>query len=122
LELVDPRLGSNYNKEEVMVMINVGLLCANASAAVRPTMSAVVSMLEGDVVVPRLVSDPSVSNNEMKEAMWEKYQQSKQQNRSGSQKESISTDGPWTASSTSAADLYPVNLDSDYLEKRSLRS
>jgi len=105
LELVDPRLGSNYNKEEVMVMINVGLLCANASAAVRPTMSAVVSMLEGDVVVPRL-----------------KYQQSKQQNRSGSQKESISTDGPWTASSNSAADLYPVNLDSDYLEKRSLRS
>ncbi|XP_062169467.1 probable leucine-rich repeat receptor-like serine/threonine-protein kinase At3g14840 isoform X2 [Alnus glutinosa] len=122
LELVDPRLGSNYNKEEVMVMINVGLLCANASAAVRPTMSAVVSMLEGDVVVPRLVSDPSVSNNEMKEAMWQKYQQSKQQNRSGSQKESISTDGPWTASSNSAADLYPVNLDSDYLEKRSLRS
>jgi len=31
-------------------------------------------------------------------------------------------DVPWTASSTSAADLYPVNLDSDYLEKRSLRS
>jgi hypothetical protein len=118
---VDPRLGTNYKKEEVMVMINVGLLCANASAAVRPTMSAVVSMLEGDIVVPGLVSDPSVSNNEMKEAMWEQYQQSKQQNRSGSQPESISMDGPWTTS-TSAADLYPVNLDSDYWEKRALRS
>jgi hypothetical protein len=119
---VDPRLGTNYKKEEVMVMINVGLLCANASAAVRPTMSAVVSMLEGDIVVPGLVSDPSVSNNEMKEAMWEQYQQSKLQNKSESQTESISMDDPWTASSTSAADLYPVNLDSDYLEKRSLRS
>jgi hypothetical protein len=122
LELVDPRLGSNYKKEEVMVMINVGLLCANASAAVRPTMSAVLSMLEGDIVVPGLVSDPSVSNSEMKEAMWEQYQQSKQQIRSGSQTESISMDDPWTASSTSAADLYPVNLDSDYWEKRALRS
>ncbi|XP_062169066.1 probable leucine-rich repeat receptor-like serine/threonine-protein kinase At3g14840 [Alnus glutinosa] len=122
LELVDPRLGSNYKKEEVMVMINVGLLCANASAAVRPTMSAVVSMLEGDIVVPGLVSDPSISNNEKKEAMWEQYQQSKQQNRSGSQTESISMDDPWTSSSTSTADLYPVNLDSDYWEKRALRS
>ncbi|XP_062169065.1 probable leucine-rich repeat receptor-like serine/threonine-protein kinase At3g14840 isoform X2 [Alnus glutinosa] len=122
LELVDPRLGSNYKKEEVMVMINVGLLCANTSAAVRPTMSAVVSMLEGDIVVPGLVSDPSVSNNEMKEAMWEQYQQSKLQNRSESQTESISMDDPWTASSTSAADLYPVNLDSEYWEKRALRS
>jgi hypothetical protein len=69
LELVDPRLGSNYKKEEVMVMINVALLCTNASAAIRPTMSSVVSMLEGSTIVPVLVSDPSVSDKEMKEAM-----------------------------------------------------
>ncbi|XP_059438804.1 probable leucine-rich repeat receptor-like serine/threonine-protein kinase At3g14840 [Corylus avellana] len=125
MELVDPRLGSNYKKEEVMVMINVGLLCTNASAAVRPTMSSVVSMLEGNTVVPGLVSDPSVSNNEMKEAMWEHFQQTKEQNMSDSQKESVSSSliqststGPWTASSTSGVDLYPLNLYSDYLEKR----
>lgn len=67
---MDPRLGSNYNKEQVMVMINAALLCTNDSATVRPTMSSVVSMLEGNVVVPAflpgLVQDPSVSNNEMK--------------------------------------------------------
>ena len=126
LELVDPRLGSKYKKEEVMVMINVALLCTNASAAVRPAMSSVVSMLEGNTVVSGLVSDPSVSSNEMKEAMWEHFHQIKEQNMHVSQIESASstlihstsTDGPWTASSTSATDLYPVNLDSNYLEKR----
>ncbi|KAE8124672.1 hypothetical protein FH972_019537 [Carpinus fangiana] len=126
LELVDPRLGSNYKKEEVMVMINVALLCTNASAAIRPTMSLVVSMLEGGTIVPVLVSDPSVSDKEMKEAMMEHFQLSKEQNMHARQIESVSstfiqstsTDGPWTASSTSAADLYPVNLNSNYLEKR----
>ncbi|KAE8124668.1 hypothetical protein FH972_019533 [Carpinus fangiana] len=110
-----------------MVMINVGLLCTNASATVRPAMSSVVSMLEGNTVVSGFVSDPSVSSNEMKEAMWEHFQQIKEQNiMSDSQKESVSssliqstsTDGPWTASSTSGVDLYPINLYSNYLEKR----
>ncbi|XP_059442079.1 probable leucine-rich repeat receptor-like serine/threonine-protein kinase At3g14840 [Corylus avellana] len=126
LELVDPRLGSNYKKEEVMVMINVALLCTNASAAIRPAMSSVVSMLEGGTIVPELVLDPSVSNKEMKEAMWEHFQQIKEHNMHASQIESVSSrliqstsmDGPWTASSTSTVDLYPVNLDSTYLEKR----
>jgi len=86
LELVDLRLGSNYKKEEVMLMINVGLLCTNASAAVRPTMSSVVSMLEGRAVVP----DPSVSNDEMKaKAMWEYLPQREEQNMSESETQSM---------------------------------
>ncbi|KAL7186159.1 hypothetical protein ACSBR2_027999 [Camellia fascicularis] len=47
MELVDPRFESDFNKEQVMVMLNVVLLCTNATAAIRPTMSSVVSMLEG---------------------------------------------------------------------------
>jgi hypothetical protein len=90
LELVDLRLGSNYKKEEVMVMINVGLLCTNASAAVRPTMSSVVSMLEGRAVVPELAPDPSVSNDEMKaKAMWEYLPQREEQNMSESETQSM---------------------------------
>ncbi|XVE63314.1 hypothetical protein DITRI_Ditri07aG0010000 [Diplodiscus trichospermus] len=46
LELVDPRLGSDYNKEEVTAMINVAPLCTKANAAARPAMSSVVSMLD----------------------------------------------------------------------------
>lgn len=46
LELVDSRLGSDFNREEVMLTINVALLCTNQSPDVRPSMSEVVQMLE----------------------------------------------------------------------------
>ncbi|KAK4484662.1 hypothetical protein RD792_007251 [Penstemon davidsonii] len=51
LELVDPSLGSNYSKEEAMLMLNLSLLCANISPTLRPSMSSVVSMLNGETPV-----------------------------------------------------------------------
>lgn len=51
LELADPDLGSNYSSEEAMRMLNVALLCTNPSPTLRPTMSSVVSMLEGKIAV-----------------------------------------------------------------------
>ncbi|KAB5511954.1 hypothetical protein DKX38_028982 [Salix brachista] len=65
MEMVDPRLGSAFNKKEVVRMINVALICTNQSPALRPTMSIVVSMIEGKtyvkelVMVPRRLSDKS---------------------------------------------------------------
>lgn len=59
MELVDPRLGSEFNNEEVMGMMNIALLCSNVSPVVRPAMSSVVSMLEGTRVIQELVLDPS---------------------------------------------------------------
>ncbi|XP_031120662.1 probable leucine-rich repeat receptor-like serine/threonine-protein kinase At3g14840 isoform X1 [Ipomoea triloba] len=47
MELIDPRLGSDFNKEQAIRMIKVALLCTNPSPVLRPSMSAVVSMLEG---------------------------------------------------------------------------
>ncbi|KAI8551236.1 hypothetical protein RHMOL_Rhmol06G0169200 [Rhododendron molle] len=61
LELVDPDLGAEYSSEEAMVMLNVALLCTNASPTLRPTMSQVVSMLEGRTAVQDLLSDPGFS-------------------------------------------------------------
>ncbi|KAH1092374.1 hypothetical protein J1N35_019631 [Gossypium stocksii] len=61
LELVDSELGSEYSSEEAMVMLNVALLCTNASPTLRPTMSQVVSMLEGRTAVQDLLSDPGFS-------------------------------------------------------------
>ncbi|KAF2302937.1 hypothetical protein GH714_011379 [Hevea brasiliensis] len=55
MELVDPRLGSQFNKEEAVRMIKVALLCTFSSPALRPTMSEVVRMLEGRASVPELV-------------------------------------------------------------------
>lgn len=63
LELVDPKLGKKYDKEHMMTLINVALLCADVSPAVRPTMSSVVSMLEGKTSVEDLVLDASVSKS-----------------------------------------------------------
>ncbi|OVA14369.1 Armadillo [Macleaya cordata] len=51
LELVDPSLGSNFSKDEVLRMLNIALLCTNPSPSLRPIMSAVVSMLEGRIPV-----------------------------------------------------------------------
>lgn len=121
MELVDPRLGQKYDKGQVMTLINVALLCADVSPAVRPTMSSVVSMLEGKTSVDDLVLDASVSksHDEMRiEAMRKHFQQSIETDTSCTMTKSMSLDGPWTASSSSTQDLYPLKLDSDYWEKR----
>ncbi|KAJ7981872.1 LRR receptor-like kinase [Quillaja saponaria] len=114
LELVDPRLGSDFNKEQVMVMINVALLCANVTPAVRPTMSSVVSMLEGNSIVEDVVLDTSELMDERKLEVMRKYYLQKEENdEDESETQKLTRNGPWTASS-SAVDLYPINLDSDY--------
>ncbi|KAG7953465.1 hypothetical protein I3843_12G110900 [Carya illinoinensis] len=121
LDLADPRLGSNYRKEDVMRMINVALLCANVSAAVRPTMSSVVSMLEGSAVIPELGPNLSIVDDEMKvQALWDHFQDKKESSMGNSQTQSVLTDDQFTGttSSTSAVDLYPINMDSSYWEKR----
>ncbi|KAI9114726.1 hypothetical protein K1719_014424 [Acacia pycnantha] len=66
LELVDPDLGSEYSTEEAMVMLNVALLCTNASPTLRPKMSQVVSMLEGQTDVQDFLSDPGYSASSSK--------------------------------------------------------
>ncbi|KAA8524030.1 hypothetical protein F0562_010539 [Nyssa sinensis] len=119
MELVDPRLGSDFNKEEVMMMINVALLCTDVSLAVRPAMSLVVSMLEGRAVIQELIANTSFSSDKMKlEEMKNPYQHSPEASMSDSLIQSMAIEGPWTGSSTSATDLYPVNLNSDYLVNR----
>ncbi|XP_020250161.1 probable LRR receptor-like serine/threonine-protein kinase At1g53430 isoform X2 [Asparagus officinalis] len=58
LELVDSSLGSNYLEKEAMQMMNLALLCSSPSPTLRPTMSTVVSILEGRTPV----QVPSVKN------------------------------------------------------------
>ena len=45
MDLVDRRLGSHFDREKVLAMIKVALLCTNVTPALRPPMSSVVSML-----------------------------------------------------------------------------
>lgn len=58
LTLVDPNLGSEFNKDEALRMIKVALLCTNPSPALRPTMSSVVSMLKGRTNIQELIMSP----------------------------------------------------------------
>ncbi|XP_034697457.1 probable LRR receptor-like serine/threonine-protein kinase At1g07650 isoform X5 [Vitis riparia] len=115
MELVDPKLGADLNKEEAKRMIKVALLCTNPSPALRPTMSAVVSMLKGQTVVPEvLIMDPSSYSDDLKfNALRGQYDQM--------QLESLSVSGPLNksldsttkgSSSTSSQDLYQINLHS----------
>ncbi|CAJ2668732.1 probable LRR receptor-like serine/threonine-protein kinase At1g53440 isoform X1 [Trifolium pratense] len=56
LELVDPSLlGSRYSTKETMRMLNVAFLCTNTSPTLRPSMSSVVSMLEGKTPIQMTV-------------------------------------------------------------------
>ena len=115
MDLVDPRLGSDFNKEEVLAMINIALLSTKVSPAVRPAMSSVVSMLEGRTAVQDIVSDPSVPSDDLKlKEMKEHYYYTQEKIMGVS--ESM-PDRPWTASS-SIPDLYPVTLDFEYWENR----
>ncbi|KAJ6893756.1 LRR receptor-like serine/threonine-protein kinase [Populus alba x Populus x berolinensis] len=65
MEIVDTKLQSEFNKEEAERMIKVALLCNNASPSLRPAMSEVVSMLEGQTSIPEVTSDPSIYGDDL---------------------------------------------------------
>nr|AMM42949.1 LRR-RLK [Vernicia montana] len=57
LELVDEKLGSEFNKVEAERMIKVAVLCTIGTPSSRPTMSEVVNMLEGTSIIPDVISE-----------------------------------------------------------------
>ncbi|CAN6457843.1 unnamed protein product [Victoria cruziana] len=60
VQLLDPIL-DNYDIDQVMKCINVGLLCVQADAADRPTMSSIVLMLSSDSAVLPKPKQPAYS-------------------------------------------------------------
>lgn len=116
MDLVDPRLsGSEFNKEEAMLMINVSLLCTNASPTLRPSMSAVVSMLEGHTIMQVPISDPHIPGHGLN---IKSAGNCEQEEESMNLSLIASMDQQLAGSSGSGVDLYPINLDSEYLNKR----
>ncbi|XP_073280892.1 probable LRR receptor-like serine/threonine-protein kinase At1g07650 isoform X2 [Primulina huaijiensis] len=75
MELVDPRLLPDLDVEETEKLIRIALLCTSPSPALRPTMSEVVSMLQGNVSIQEFNMDPSIYSSELKlNALREKYE------------------------------------------------
>jgi hypothetical protein len=51
METADPRLGDGYVREEVELVLNLGLLCRLPLASARPSMRQVVQCLDGGMVL-----------------------------------------------------------------------
>ncbi|KAH7839570.1 hypothetical protein Vadar_005880 [Vaccinium darrowii] len=59
LDVVDKRLGGEYNENEVVVVIKLGLMCSNSVVARRPSMRQVVRYLDGEEGLLEVVAPPS---------------------------------------------------------------
>ncbi|MBA0733564.1 hypothetical protein Gogos_017562, partial [Gossypium gossypioides] len=57
LDLIDPRVASHCDPEGPILMIDVALLCTNSTAAARPSMSTVVSILEGKASFSNIITN-----------------------------------------------------------------
>ncbi|XP_031284797.1 lectin-domain containing receptor kinase VI.4-like [Pistacia vera] len=61
LDVVDPKLGSDYAVEEMELMLGLGLLCCHHIPEARPTMRQVLRYLNGDDLLP-LINWSSVNS------------------------------------------------------------
>ncbi|KAF3590691.1 hypothetical protein DY000_02023232 [Brassica cretica] len=65
-EILDPKLEGVFGVMEAERMIKVSLLCSNKSPTLRPTMSEVVKMLEGETEIEQIIADPGVYGDELR--------------------------------------------------------
>ncbi|KAL4586144.1 hypothetical protein LXL04_010776 [Taraxacum kok-saghyz] len=102
IDLVDPRLGSELNKKEAVGMLKIALLCTNQSPALRPTMSKVVSMLEGHTQIKESNVNVIMSEDELRlQALGPTFEE--MQSRDDSERTEISI----KPISSYSNDLYP---------------
>ncbi|KNA24886.1 hypothetical protein SOVF_011580 [Spinacia oleracea] len=106
LELVDPTLESSYPKDEALRLLNIALLCTNPSPSLRPAMSSVTSMIEGQTPIQAPIVKRSGANDDLRFKAFERLSQDSQTHVSGSSmssqvQRSISIDGLWSDTSVS---------------------
>lgn len=103
-ELIDEKLGSSTSREEVERMVKIALLCTNATPSVRPTMSEVVQMLEGNMSIPDVVPEGSTYTNDVRfRAMKDFHQDRQKQSSNWSQSQNstaIRTDAAYSSSTS----------------------
>ncbi|KAL6538693.1 hypothetical protein OROGR_012681 [Orobanche gracilis] len=110
-DLIDKRLGSQADREEVERTVKVALLCTNASPSVRPPMSEVVQMLEGNMSIPD--GEPAETSNSSDvrfKAIKDFHREKRNQSSSGSHSPHKSTVEPGFSSYTS--EFYEITRNS----------
>ncbi|CAO2833295.1 unnamed protein product [Amaranthus hypochondriacus] len=106
LELVDPSLGSSYSKDEASRFLAIALLCTNPSPSLRPSMSSVIGMIEGQAPVQAPLVKRTEMNDNLRFKSFQTLSQDSQTYASGSSassqvQRSTLMDGPWMDSSIS---------------------
>lgn len=110
--LIDERLGPNLNKTEIEKLVKVALLCTNASPSLRPTMSEVVNMLEGQADIPDAIPEPSTYNEDLRfKALRDLHQYRSKQSLSGNQSQDSMTH---TFSSASGGNIHTTSYIEDH--------
>ncbi|KAK4589499.1 hypothetical protein RGQ29_020176 [Quercus rubra] len=113
MKLIDQNLGSEVNVKEAEILVKVALLCTNASASLRPTMSEVVSMLEGRMTVPDMIPEPSSYSDDLRfKAMRDLHQQRENHSLSRSQTQNSTTIHTFSSPTISSQDFYEINPES----------
>ena len=111
MKLIDESLGSEVKEAEILV--KVALLCTNASPSLRPTMSEVVSMLEGRTTVPDMIPEPSTYSDDLRfKAMRDLRPQRDSHSLSRSQTQNSTTVHTFCSSTTSGHDIFEINPES----------
>ncbi|XP_050255981.1 probable LRR receptor-like serine/threonine-protein kinase At1g53430 isoform X2 [Quercus robur] len=117
LELVDPRLGSSYSSEEAMRMLSLALLCTNPSPTLRPSMSSVVSMIEGKCAIQAPIIKRSETSLDPRFKAFEKLSHDSQTHVSSTflhdsqTQRDMSMNGPWIDSSFSVQSKDEISED-----------
>ncbi|KAL1205156.1 putative LRR receptor-like serine/threonine-protein kinase [Cardamine amara subsp. amara] len=65
-EILDPKLEGVFDVMEAERMIKISLLCSNKSPTLRPSMSEVVKMLQGETEIEQIISDPGVYGDDLR--------------------------------------------------------
>ncbi|WCJ19658.1 Concanavalin A-like lectin protein kinase family protein [Euphorbia peplus] len=60
LDVVDPRLNTDFDEVEAVIVLKLGLICSNNVPNMRPSMRQVLRYLEGEVALPETIKSPMI--------------------------------------------------------------
>ncbi len=66
MELVDPKMNTRNHEEEILYVINIGLLCVQTIASKRPSMSRIVAMLQGDMEMEMVIEETQLKSSKLR--------------------------------------------------------
>lgn len=94
-EAVDPSLGGNFQEDMASRVLKVGLLCVQASAELRPSMSLVVKMLTDNHETPQPTQPPFLNSGNAESSPLVKAETSHSLPESGTQSSKNSMTQSW---------------------------